>query len=205
MYDAWPEFPLEAWKDTRDTLHLCTQIVGKLRLARAPREPDWAHVALYVADDEPGPRRRRTFQIDFDFVDHELRIVTSDGRARALTLEPRSVAAFHADVMAAVASLGIEIEISPRPQEIPDGIPFTEDERHAAYEAEWAQRFWHSLVQVDLVLKEHRARFGGRVSPVHFFWGSFDLALTLHVGPEHVSVGYWPGDERLPEPASSPS
>src|ERR1700730_17917742 len=173
MSDAWPDLPLEAWRDTRDTLHLCTQVVGKLRLARAPREPEWAQVTLYVTSrgltTSPVPDGDRTFQIDFEFVDHELRILTSDGGASTLALEPKSVAAFHADVLGAVAALGIEVGISPKPQEIPDAVPFTVDEQHAAYDPEWAQRFWCSLVQVDMVMKEHRARFGGRARLRHLF------------------------------------
>jgi hypothetical protein len=203
--DAWPELPLDAWRDTRDTLHRWTQIPGKVLLALAPPEPDWAHVTYAVTASGlttgPMPYGDRTFEIDFDFVDHALVIVVSDGARRVLPLVPMTVKAFYRAVLEALASLGIEVEINPRPQEIPGAIPFDEDEVHSAYDREWAYRFFDVLCRVDAVMKEYRGRFVGRTTPVHFFWGTFDLAVTRYLGDWMLAAGWWPGDERFPEPA----
>ena len=206
MTPAWPELPLHAWRDTCDTLHLWTQIAGKIRLKLAPPEPDWAHVTLYVTatglTTSPIPcSGDRVFQIDFDLVDHALNIVVSDGSRRVLPLVPKTVKAFYAEVMEAVSSLGIECEVWPKPQEIPGAIPFTEDEVHRSYDAAWANRFFQVLYRVDAVMKEYRGRFVGRTTPVHFFWGTFDLAVTRYLGDAMLAGGFWPGDERFAEPA----
>jgi hypothetical protein len=202
---TWPELPYDSWRDTRDTLHLWTQVAGKIRLALAPPEPDWAQVTLYVTatglTTSPMPYGDRVFEIDFDFVDHALVISVCDGSRRVLPLVPKTVKAFHREVLDALASLGIEVEISPKPQEIPGAIPFTEDEVHASYDPEWANRFFQVLYRIDAVLKEYRGRFAGRTTPVHFFWGTFDLAVTRYLGDSMLAAGWWPGDERFPEPA----
>jgi hypothetical protein len=215
----WPELPLEAWRGTRDTLHLWTQVVGKIRMARAPRVNHWWHVTLYVTarglTTSPVPDGGRTFQIDFDFIDHRLRVLTSDGHGRELELRARSVADFHRELLAALRGLGIDVRIDTMPQEIPDPIRFELDGIHAAYDPEYARRFWLALVQSDRVLARFRSDYVGKTSPVHFFWGSFDLALTRFSGrpaPPHPgvpgvadfvtrdayshevhSVGFWPG------------
>ncbi len=195
MTPEWPELPLDAWRDTRDTLHLWTQVAGKIRLKLAPPEPDWAHVTLYVTatglTTSPIPcSGNRVFQIDFDLVDHALHIVVSDGSRRVLPLVPKTVKAFHAEVMDAVRSLGIECEIWPKPQEIPGAIVFTEDEVHRSYDAAWANRFFEVLYRTDAVMKEYRGRFVGRTTPVHFFWGTFDLAVTRYLGDSMVACGF---------------
>jgi hypothetical protein len=225
--DDWPSIPLEAWEPTRATLHMWTQIVGKIRLALAPPVNHWWHIPLYVTcrglTTSPVPYGSRTFQIDFDFIDHRLSIVTCDGGCEAFALEPRSVADFYAEIMGRLRSLGLETRIWTMPVEIPDPIPFDNDRAHAAYDAAFANRFWRALVQADRVLTAFRGRFCGKVSPVHFFWGSFDLAVTrfsgrpapLHPGAPNVtdyvtreayshevsSCGFWPGGPGMPEPA----
>src|SRR4051794_21479218 len=221
--DAWPELPLAEWKPTRDTLHMYTQVVGKVRLALAPMEPQWAQVPLYVTarglTTSPITYGPRTFEIDFDLVDHALDVVVSDGSRRRIPLVPRTVAAFYRELMDALRSLGVEVEVSTTPSEVPDPIPFPEDEVHADYDPLWANRFWRVLVQVDAVLREYRAGFRGRTTPVQFFWGTFDLACSRYSGrpatppdgsdaifraamnAEDVCSGFWPGDDRFPEPA----
>jgi hypothetical protein len=221
--DEWPELPYGAWRDTRDTLHLYTQVAGKVRLALTAREPQWANVALYVTarglTTSPVPSNRGAFAIDFDLVDHGVVVATAEGRSERLALTSRPVAEFHRDLLGAIARLGIEVEITPVPSEIPNAIPFAEDGVHGTYDPEWANRFFRVLSRVDLVMKEHHGRFTGRTSPVHFFWGSFDLAVTRFSGrpaepppgadvimrysadAEQVCAGFWPGDARLEEPA----
>jgi hypothetical protein len=206
MSKPWPDLPLEAWRDTKDTLHLWTQIAGKVRLALAPEEPDWAHVTLYVTSSglttSPIPTHDdRTFEIVFDFVDHAVTIRVSDGSRRVLPLVPCACAVFYAQMLEALASLGIDVQINPRPQEIPGAIPFDEDEIHASYDPEWANRFFEVLRRVDMTMKEYRGRFTGRTTPVHFFWGTFDLAVTRYLGDNMLSGGFWAGDDRFPEPA----
>src|SRR3954453_4869371 len=176
MSQNWPELPLDAWRDTRDTLHRWTQIPGKMRLALSPPEPDWAQVTYYVTATglTTGPipcGDARTFQVDFDFVDHALRIATSEGGGRVLPLVPKTVKAFYAETLEAIASLGIECAINARPQEIPGAIPFDEDEEHRSYDPVWAGRFFQVLSRVDMTMKDYRGRFAGRTTPVHFFWG----------------------------------
>jgi hypothetical protein len=224
----WPDIPLAAWRDTRDTLHLWTQIVGKIRLAKTPWLNHGWHVALYVTSKglttSAIPHLNRSFEIEFDFIEHGLDIRTNDGDSRRIELKPRSVADFYAKVMGALNSLGVPVTLNERPSEIPDAIPFSQDRTHASYDALYANRFWRALVQVDRVLKHFRTGFLGKSSPVHFFWGSFDLAVTRFSGRkaptftgkapglaaevmqeayshEVSSAGFWPGGGGIDYPA----
>ena len=224
--DVWPSLPLDAWQNTYATLHMWTQVVGKIRLALAPKINHWWQVPLYVTSrgltTSPIPYGTRTFQVDFDFRDHRLCIETSDGDRRSFALVPRSVAAFYQETMAALRSLDLEVTIWTTPVEVPDPVPFEQDDEHAAYDPEYAQRFWRILVQADRVFTQFRSRFLGKVSPVHFFWGSFDLAVTRFSGrpaPRHPgapsvadfvtreayshevsSCGFWPGGGGIDAP-----
>jgi hypothetical protein len=224
----WPELPLAAWRETYATLHLWTQIVGKIRLARTPWLNHSWHIALYVTarglTTSPIPDGGRTFQIDLDFIDHVLRISTSDGAQRQFALAGQSVASFHAAIMAALAELGIHIAIDEMPNELPEPIRFSEDNQHASYDPHAVRRFLQILVNVDRVFKQFRTGFLGKASPVHFFWGSFDLAVTRFSGrraPRHPggvphlsddvaceayshevsSAGFWPGSGAIDYPA----
>jgi hypothetical protein len=221
--EVWPSLPLEEWKDTYATLHMWTQIVGKIRLVQSPKINHWWQVPLYVTPrgltTSSIPYKARSFEIEFDFIDHQLRIRTSDAAERTLALAPRSVADFYSELMATLRSLEIEVAINARPDEVPDPIPFTEDHVHASYDPEYANRFWRILVQADRVFEEFRSRFIGKCSPVHFFWGSFDLAVTRFSGrraPERegadaitreayshevISHGFWPGSGNIQAPA----
>jgi hypothetical protein len=212
--------PLSAWADTRDTLHLWTQVVGKVRLALEPMINHWWQVPLYVSAEglttSLMPYGNRGVEMTFDFHHHLLDLRTTDGASRAVALGPRSVADFYAEVMARLAELDVPVEIYPRPVEVPVDVPFTDDEEHASYDAEYAHQFWVSLVQAQRVLTAFRSRFTGKVSPIHFFWGAFDLAVTRFSGrsapphpggipntPDRItreayshevsSLGYWPG------------
>jgi hypothetical protein len=225
---AWPELPYAVWKDTYATLHLWTQIVGKVRLAQTPWLNHSWHVVLYVSarglTTSPIPFGDRTFQLDFDFLDHVLRASTGEGDQREVALFPRSVADFYAEIMHSLAELGIEVHINELPNEIPDAIRFSEDHVHAFYDRDYAERHWRVLLQVNRVLHKFRTSFIGKCSPVHFFWGSFDLAVTrfsgrrapLHPGgvpnlPDAVaqeaysheasSAGFWPGSVGVEYPA----
>jgi hypothetical protein len=225
---AWPQLPLDAWRETKDTLHLWTQIVGKVRLALAPMVNHWWQVPLYVSarglTTSAMPGAGGAVEIRFDFVDHVLRIETSAGAARELALEPRSVADFHHETMAALHALGVDAHVRPYPVELADAIPFERDDVHHAYDADAAQRFWRVLLQVDRVLHAFRGEFLGKCSPVHFWWGSFDLSCTRFSGrraPPHpggvpncpdyvtreayshecISAGWWPGGGGVDEPA----
>jgi Family of unknown function (DUF5996) len=223
---VWPALPLDAWRDTYATLHLWTQIVGKIRMALSPHVNHWWQVPLYLTarglTTSPMPYRGRVIELNFDFVEQALLVLTSDGMTRRLELYPRSMADFYQELMAVLNALDLEVKIWPMPVEIPDPIPFAEDTQHAAYDPEYAQRLleaWRVLLQVDRVLKQFRARFNGKSSPVHFFWGSFDLAVTRFSGrpaPPHPSgipfmieaeshesssVGFWPGSDALQAPA----
>jgi hypothetical protein len=216
----WPELPLAAWRDTFSTLHLWTQIVGKLRLARSPWLNHGWHTTLYVTSrgltTSPIPYEERTFELEFDFIEHRLDIRSSDGRHEAVALRPQSVATFHRLVMEALRRLDLDVRITRKPSEVLDPIPFAEDEVHRSYDTEYAHRFWLALVQVDRVFKIFRTRFTGKASPVHYFWGAGDLAVTRFSGrraPEHPggipnlpdsvtreayshevsSCGFWPG------------
>ncbi len=222
----WPVLPLEAWKDTCDTLHMWTQIIGKVRLALSPYVNHWWHVPLYVTarglTTSPIPAHGQqggVFEAHFDFIDHTLLILTSDGMTKALPLIPRSVASFYQEFLSALRSLGIEVTINPLPCEVPSPIRFDHDEVHASYDPVSAQSFWRILVQTEMVLKRYRSRFLGKSSPIHFFWGSFDLALSFFSGRrapprpgadhitqeayshEVISCGFWPGDDRFFTPA----
>ena len=190
--ESWPSLPVAAWQDTYETLHLWTQIVGKIRLALAPKVNHWWHSTLYVTPrgltTATIPDGTRNFQITFDFLKAQLLIETSDGITRSIALAPRSVADFYQDVMRTLKSIGIEVQIWTKPQEVTNPIPFEQDDRPGAYDPESAQRFWQILVQADRILTQFRSRYAGKCSPVHFFWGSFDLAVTRFSGqsaPEH--------------------
>lgn len=224
---VWPSLPLAAWQDTYATLHLWTQIIGKIRLALAPKLNHWWQSTLYVTPrgltTASIPCGTRSFQINFDFIEHQLQIDTSDGITKQIALVPRSVADFYQTVMAALSEMGIEVRIWTMPQEIAEPLPFAQDDRHAAYDPDYAQRFWRILVQVDRIMNLFRSRFIGKSSPVHFFWGSFDLAVTRFSGrraPEHPggvpnmadwvtreayshevsSCGFWPGGGSVVDP-----
>jgi hypothetical protein len=190
--NRWPALPYAGWKDTRDTLHLWTQIVGKIRLMQAPWLNHSWHVVLYVTarglTTSPVPYRERAFQIDFDFIDHVLWVRTSDGQFRKLALAPMPVAEFYAELFAAMAELGLDVRITMMPCEIADAIPFDQDRTHAAYDRDYVTRFWRVLLSTHQVLTRFRTGFLGKTSPVHFFWGSFDLAVTRFSGrraPRH--------------------
>src|SRR5271165_2202090 len=184
--EAWPELPLAEWRDTCATLQLWTQVVGKIRLAQMPLVNHWWQVPLYVTSrgltTSPMPYGERTFQIDFDFIEHRLAIASSDGASDGFPLRPRPVADFYGEVMQRLHALGLDVHIWTIPVEIADPIAFDQDRIHAAYDPDYANRFWRILVQADRVLTGFRARFLGKASPVHFFWGSFDLAVTRFSG-----------------------
>jgi hypothetical protein len=186
--DPWPALPLDAWADTQATLHRWTQIVGKVRLAQSAWTNHSWHVPLYVTarglTTSPIPHGAETFEITFDFVAHRLLVQTSRGEERALALQPRSVADFYGELMDTLGSLGLPVVIHGRPNEVEDDTPFAEDHAHAAYDADYAHRHWRALVQADRVLQGFRAGFLGKASPVHFFWGSFDLAASRFSGRE---------------------
>jgi hypothetical protein len=228
LQTAWPELPIAGWRDTYATLHLCTQVVGKIRYARSPWLNHSWHVVLYVTarglTTSPIPDGTRSFQIDFDFIDHVLRISRSDGAQRQFALPGQSVASFYESVMAALTELGIAIEIDQMPNELPEPIRFSQDTRHASYDPDAVQRFFQILVNADRVFKQFRTGFLGKASPVHFFWGSFDLAVTRFSGrraPRHPggvpnlpdavaceaysheesSAGFWPGSGAIDYPA----
>ncbi len=220
---AWPSLPLDEWRDTYATLHMWTQVIGKIRLAQAPLINHWWEVPLYVTcrglTTSPIPYGMRTFQIDFDFIDHRLIIQTSDGATKSFPLQPQSVAQFYRTVMERMQALALPVHIWTTPVEIPNPIPFESDSQHAAYVPDHAHRFWRILVQADRVFTAFRARFIGKVSPVHFFWGSFDLAVTRFSGRpapskpdadsitreayshEVSSCGFWPGGDGIEQPA----
>jgi hypothetical protein len=198
----WPALPYADWADTCATLHLWTQIVGKIRLAHAPLVNHWWNVPLYVSGrgltTSLMPRGASGFQIDFDFIDHQLKIVACSGETATVALAPRSVADFHAELMSRLRALGLETHIWTMPVEIPDAIPFELDNQHAAYDPDAVNRFWRVLLQVDRLLHRFRSRFIGKVSPVHFFWGSFDMAVTRFSGrtapaitSESPNLGAW--------------
>jgi hypothetical protein len=213
--NSWPELPLDSWQDTYATLHMWTQIVGKVRLALSPRVNHWWEVPLYVntrgLTTSPIPYGDGIFEVQFDFIDHKLIIETSWNSSKTLPLKPQSVADFYAAFMSALRSLGIEVKIWTTPVEVPNPIPFEKDTQHHSYDSEYANRFWKILIACDTVFKEFRARFLGKDSPVHFFWGSFDLCVTRFSGrraPERpgadpvtreayshevISAGFWPG------------
>jgi hypothetical protein len=225
--EFWPALPFTEWKETAETLHMWSQIVGKIRLTLTPWTNHSWHVTLYLVarglTTSPIPHGFHTFEIAFDFIDHELRIDKSDGQRRVLKLQPQSVADFYRATMRALTELDLAVEINKMPNEIENPIPFDRDEEHRSYDAEYANRFWRVLVQADRVFKEFRSRFCGKCSPVHFFWGSFDLAVTRFSGrpapphpggvphlPDEItreaysqevsSLGFWPGNAAAPTP-----
>ncbi len=220
--NAWPKLPVAEWVDTRDTLQLMTQVVGKVRMVNTPLMSHWWNVVLYVSARglTTGliPHGDRAFSLEFDFIDHQLVVLTTNGERRTVPLRPGPVADFYRDVMAVLDELGLSTEIWPMPVEIPDAIPFDTDRRHVAYDGEQAHRFWLALVQMNRVFEQFRSRYIGKVSPVHFFWGALDLAVTRFSGrtaPKHPggapncgphvmweayshevsSAGYWPGPD----------
>jgi len=224
----WPPLPLAEWTDTRDTLQLWTQIVGKIRLALAPMENHWWQVPLYVnargLTTSAMPYREDAVELIFDFLDHLLRVETSSGKTATVPLAPRTVADFYREVMSTMRGVGVDARIWPRPVEIADVIRFDQDRTHASYDADAAQRFWRLLVQADRVFHRFRGRFLGKCSPVHFWWGGFDLACTRFSGrraPPHpggipnladrvtresyshecISAGWWSGGGPVTEPA----
>jgi hypothetical protein len=225
--EPWPSLPFDAWKDTCATLHMWMQIVGKVRLVQTPWLNHSWHTTLYLTarglTTSPIAHGTRSFQMDFDFIDHQLFIETNDGAVRTVALRPRSVADFYRELMSALDDLALPVKIHTRPNEVVEAIPFEHDDVHASYDAEYANRFWRALVQADRVLKRFRARYIGKCSPAHVFWGSLDLAVTRFSGrtaPEHPggipnlpdwvtreayshevsSCGFWTGGDVLPYP-----
>ena len=212
---CWPTLPLDSWKDTYATLHMWTQIVGKVRLCLTPLVNHWWNVPLYVTarglTTSRIPYGDRAFELYFDFLQHRLVLETADGIVETLPLAPRSVADFYQQFMAMLHSAGIHVNIWRMPVEIPNPIPFDEDRQHASYDAKAVENFWRILLSVDAVFDQFRSGFIGKCSPVHFFWGSFDLAISRFSGrraPERPgadaitreayshevsSVGFWPG------------
>lgn len=217
--ETWPSLPLEAWEATYTTLHRWTQIVGKIRTALSPEINHWWHTTLYLTarglTTGPIPYGERMFQMDFDFLAHQLNVTLAEGEHIAIPLAPRSVADFYRETMAALTSLRLPVSIWTTPVEVEDRTPFEEDHQHASYEGEYAQRCWRILLQAHRVLTQFRGHFLGKASPVHFFWGSFDLAASRfsgrpaprHPGAPHLarfvaveaysrevsSCGFWPG------------
>ncbi|MGH2447727.1 MAG: DUF5996 family protein [Chloroflexota bacterium] len=224
---AWPELRYKAWADTLETLHMWTQIAGKVKLELAPFLNEYWQVAFHVTarglSSGLVPYRERALQMDFDFIDHRIYLSTSDGKVQRLALAPKSVADFYHEFMDALRQMGIEVSINTTPDEVPNPIPFDQDRTHASYDAEYAHRFWQILVQVDKIVQRFRSPFIGKSSPVNFFWGSFDLSETRFSGrpatqprgPEfyrlsedqqNYACGFWPGNPnaagvKLGEPA----
>lgn len=221
--EVLPALPFDSWKDTLATLHMWAQIVGKVRLKLCPLVNHWWNVPFYVTArgmiTSAMPYQQRDIEVEFDFIEHKLAIKTSDGGVATMALAPQSVAEFYNKFMAALGELGVSVRIWTMPCEIPNPIPFEQDNTHAAYDAEAVHKFWRMLVWVDQVFKEFRAGFQGKASPVHFFWGSFDLAVTRFSGrtaPERPdadsitreayshevsSAGFWPGGGDIKGPA----
>ena len=225
--EYWPALPFDDWRDTAVTLHMWTQIIGKIRMVLSPWLNHSWHVTLYVTPRGMTtgniPHGERTFSIDFDFIDHQLIIRSCDGAVVALPLGPQDTADFYRAVMSSLDSMGYPVSISVEPNEVEDPIPFPDDRTHKTYDGDAVNRFWRVLYQADRVFNRFRAGFGGKSSPVHFFWGSFDLAVTRFSGreaPDHPggppnlplwvaqeayshevsSAGFWPGGDAFPEP-----
>jgi hypothetical protein len=225
--EIWPVLLYEDWKDTLDTLHMWTQVVGKVKLELSPFLNEWWNVALYLTargmttSTIPGPpgARHRVFQVNFDFLDHRLDILVNDGSSRSLLLLPRSVADFYHEFMAALDELGLHLQITTTPQEVENTIPFDQDQVHASYDPDYVTRWWRILVQTDRLLQQYRTPFVGKSSPVLFWWGSFDLSETRFSGrpaperkwptrwmaigadQEAANAGFWPGSGKVLEPA----
>ena len=213
--EIWPSLPLLEWRDTYDTLHLWTQIIGKIKIALCPPENHWWQTTFSVSSrgltTRAIPYQSKIFEIEFDFCEHRLKITTSEGKKASLKLEAKSVAAFYNEVTTLLESLGIVVHINTMPQEIAHPIPFSQDHDHASYNPHYTRAHWKILIQADRLLKEFVSGFRGKHSPVHFFWGSFDLTCTLFSGrpaPERpgadlvtreaysqevASCGFWPG------------
>jgi len=220
--ETLPPLPFEEWEETKKTLHLCMQIVGKIRLAYMPAMNHWWHVPFYVSarglTTGAIPYGDRTFDIEFDLIAHELAVRVSDGTVEKFPLEPRTVADFYARMRSLLESLGIPFRIIAKPFGIPITEPFPTDTIHASYDPAYVRRFWDILSQIDAVFKEFRGRFIGKCSPVHFFWHSFDIAVTRFSGRaapvspeadpvtreayshEVISCGFWAGDDKVREP-----
>jgi hypothetical protein len=221
--EIWPPLPWEEWKATATTLHMWMQIVGKTRLALTPRENHWWNVPLYVTPRGLStwsiPYHDDLFDVEFDFLDHRLHLRLSSGESKSVALRSQSVAAFYREYLDLLRSFDIDVNINPKPDEVADPIPFAEDHQHASYDKEFAYRFWRILQRADMLFKRFRARFVGKSSPVHFFWGSFDLAVTRFSGRpapprpgadaitreayshEVISAGFWPGNGGFGTPA----
>lgn len=223
---AWPRLPFEDWRDSKITLHLFCQIVGKIRLALHPKVNHWWHVTLYLTPRGVTtgtiPHGDRTFEMELDWTDHAWRLRASDGRSRRVPLQGQSVASFYEEAMRNLRDLGLGVEILAKPfdpERVESDIPFAQDHEHATYDPEAVHRFWRVLARIDPIFKEHRGWFLGKVSPVHFFWHSLDLAVTRFSGNsapvaedadpvtkeayshEVISSGFWAGDENVPYPA----
>jgi hypothetical protein len=221
--ECWPMLPLDSWEDTRATLHMWTQIVGKVRLHLTPLVNHWWNVPLYVSarglTTSRIPYGERAFELWFDFILHQLVLETSDGIVKTIDLAPRSVADFYQEFMGMLRSAGIDVKIWRMPVEVPNPIAFDEDHTHASYDRAAVEKFWRILLSVDAVFGQFRSEFGGKCSPVHFFWGSFDLAVTRFSGRrapdkagadpvtreayshEVSSVGFWPGSGEVKDAA----
>lgn len=226
-YEKWPSLSFHSWQPTYETLHMWFQIVGKIRLVQSPWINHSWHTTFYLSSrgmtTSPMPTDTGSFQIDFDFIDHTVTINKSDGQSRVLPLRAQSVADFYSELFAALGAMNLDISINTLPNEVADPIPFAEDTQHCHYEPEAASRCWQVLMGADQVFKQFRSHFCGKCSPVHFFWGSFDLAVTrfsgrrapIHPGgipnlPDAVtqeayshevsSCGFWPGNAQMPEP-----
>jgi hypothetical protein len=234
---SWPELSIAAWRDTYATLLLYGQIVGKIRLALTPKTNEWWNVPLYVTTrgltTSPMPYADRTLSIDFDFIEHQLRIADSDGHVRTMPLVARAVCDFHAALFAELAAIDVHVKIHSAPQECPVTTHFTEDVEHRSYDRARVHDFWQALRRVEPIFQTFRSRFRGKCSPVHFFWGAFDLAVSRFNGrrapvreakvdrdaydEEVISLGFWPGDPwtggteamfysyMVPEPAGLPT
>jgi len=221
--DVWPALPYSDWKESLGTLHMWTQIVGKVKLELTPFLNDWWNVTFAFTarglTTSTIPFGQRVFQVDFDFIDHRLAIHVSDGRSRSVPLVARSVADFYLEFLDALESVGVHVKINTHPVEVDNGIPFQEDRTHLSYDPEYVSRWWPIILSISRLLERYRTPFIGKSSPVHFFWGSFDLATTRYSGrpapprewparwmalaaeQEQALAGFWPGNARLPEPA----
>ena len=221
--DVWPALPYSDWKESLGTLHMWTQIVGKVKLELTPFLNDWWNVTFALTarglTTSTIPFGQRVFQVDFDFIDHRLAIHVSDGRSWSLPLVARSVADFYLEFLGALESMGVHVKINTHPVEVDDGIPFEEDRTHLSYDPEYVSRWWRIILSISRLLERYRTPFIGKSSPVHFFWGSFDVATTRYSGrpapprewparwmalaaeQEQALAGFWPGNARLPEPA----
>jgi hypothetical protein len=219
----WPALPYDEWVDTLDTLHMVLQILGKVRVALSPKEPEWAHITLYVTArglaTGPVPSNVGLFDVEADLLHHEVVVRTADGEEERVPLRARPVAEFWSEFTAALAKLGVDVELSTEPQEVPDPIPFPDDTTHATYDPDAATRFWRVLTVIDAVFESYRADYRGKVSRVQLFWGHTDLNVTRFSGEpctppagaglldrkayedEQVSVGWWPGDASFRRPA----